>query len=631
MYYQNNGTQFLVRGVKYEAPGFTNRKIGDLASFIDPMTDDRICKQDIPYLQNLGINTLFITGYNADRDQISCMQLFSDAGIYVIIMLNTKSEITQQYNGSTGIPSGYTQLPHYFKAIDFFRKWNNTLALGFGLEDLLEPKDSAPRVLPVQKRYIGVVKDYMISRGARSIPIAAFGNEHPAKGFNIPKYMACGAGTTTADLYITRPQCWDLQNWCSNASAHYEQLSSSFQDFPRPVIVSEGCRRGQTSDFGWVQEFYTPKITAMFSGLIYNNWLTKPDGYEIEDDYACPGGLSTCIKQIQYLVLLTCGIVPEGLVNNAHGENLTLSPAYSSLSAQLLSAKPTMALLSSDERQIPIPCEDLNFKKGGGQGNFTRDVTMKPVLPAPPSEQLCRCMMDTITCVSNADSGYESHQKRIKTLMLECNNSSLVQPKHCYGLRIASDEGLFDSYIHCNWTERSSWHYSNYANTSEACTSLDAVAVTPTPTASLDQACRFLLKQARASGTGTVMYFPTGGSFVPESASIQQNQRHLSTGSKIGIGIAISLLLLCGLGGCVIYHRRKEQVGKPTIPSQKAELPGSNGLVSTESGIQLDSNERHELDGSCPVYLEADGGETLAEMAGDFAGVELGDNIHRKG
>jgi 1,3-beta-glucanosyltransferase GAS1 len=288
-FYKSNGTQFIVKGVVYKTPGFSSPRVGDLASFIDPLTDDRICRQDIRRLANLGINTLLVTGFNADRDQRACMQLFSDAEIYVLVIINGDSEITQQINGSVGTPVGYTSVNHFFRGLDFFQKWNNTLGLAFFLQDFTRLSDHPAEVLPLQKGYLGDIKEYMKSRGYRSIPLGVIGSEHTTKGFNIPQYMACGDDSTAADFYATWPRCLDLDQWCLNASAHYSDLRDTFHDYHRPLILAEGCRRGKTFGFEWIRELYSPLMTDIFSGAIFHSWLASPDENENPDDLKkCP-------------------------------------------------------------------------------------------------------------------------------------------------------------------------------------------------------------------------------------------------------------------------------------------------------------------------------------------------------
>lgn len=266
-----------------------------MASFIDPLTDPALCKQDIPYLLNLGVNTLYVSGYNANRNQKACMQQLSDAGLYVLVVINVQSEILEPFNGTITYEDGYVNVNHMIRAGEFFRKWNNTLGLALWLGTFINYADVPPVVLPLNKRYIGDLKDYMRDRSYRSIPIGVVGGEsYASKGFDIPKYMSCGEDSTVSDFYITWPLCRDMENWCLNASAHYGNLRDNFQDYQRPLILAEGCRQGKSSNQEWVRELYSgPGMAAPFSGAIFLNWLDRPDVVEVDDNLDCPPDLST--------------------------------------------------------------------------------------------------------------------------------------------------------------------------------------------------------------------------------------------------------------------------------------------------------------------------------------------------
>jgi hypothetical protein len=276
----------------YKSPGISRRKAGDLLSFLDPLADDEICKQDIPRLLNLGINTLLITAFNADRDHRTCMQLLSDAGIYVLVAINAASEINTQVNREVGSPIGYVSTNHFYRAVDFFQRWNNTLGLSLFIEDHSREGNETLYVLPLQKGSIREVKEYIKSREYRNIPVGIIGSEHAAHRFNIPQYMICGDGGLSADFYTTWPLCWDVDRWCTNASSRYSELRDSFRDYQRPTILTEGCRKGKTYDFERYQELYSPAMTDIFSGSIFLEWLIRPDIEEPDEHDPCPWSLS---------------------------------------------------------------------------------------------------------------------------------------------------------------------------------------------------------------------------------------------------------------------------------------------------------------------------------------------------
>jgi len=54
------------------------------STFIDPLSNGTACARDLPYLQQLGVNTIRAYSVNSSLNHDSCMQLFSDNNIYTM-------------------------------------------------------------------------------------------------------------------------------------------------------------------------------------------------------------------------------------------------------------------------------------------------------------------------------------------------------------------------------------------------------------------------------------------------------------------------------------------------------------------------------------------------------------------
>jgi hypothetical protein len=55
----------------------------------DPLADVEVCGRDIPLFQELGLNTIRIYSIDNSKNHDECMQMLADAGIYLVLDVNT--------------------------------------------------------------------------------------------------------------------------------------------------------------------------------------------------------------------------------------------------------------------------------------------------------------------------------------------------------------------------------------------------------------------------------------------------------------------------------------------------------------------------------------------------------------
>lgn len=105
--YNEDGSRFYIKGIAYQEQGthlmsllvvasivhgFTpgavvqsdDNSFGEPSTFIDPLALPDACSRDLPFLQQLGVNTIRVYSVNSSLNHDACMSTFSNAGIYAM-------------------------------------------------------------------------------------------------------------------------------------------------------------------------------------------------------------------------------------------------------------------------------------------------------------------------------------------------------------------------------------------------------------------------------------------------------------------------------------------------------------------------------------------------------------------
>lgn len=151
--------RFYIRGVDYQPGGS-----GDLA---DPIADTDGCKRDIEKFTSLGLNTIRVYSVDNSKDHDECMNALADAGIYLVLDVNTpkysinREEPKQSYND--------VYLQYIFATVEMFAKYKNTLAFFSGNEVVNDDKSSS--TAPYVKAVTRDIRQYIRERDLRTVPV----------------------------------------------------------------------------------------------------------------------------------------------------------------------------------------------------------------------------------------------------------------------------------------------------------------------------------------------------------------------------------------------------------------------------------------------------------------------------
>jgi hypothetical protein len=146
-----------MRGINYRDFKNQGSMRGDVLSL------DQICARDVPYLQKLGINTLLFSNIDTNKAHLTCMSLFEEAGIYVVLGSNSDGVGIDKGNLQADLAGIDTQ-EYANIVIDEFQGYPNFL--GYAVMEFVA-------YTPNIKMFIKQLKQYVKQKGYRPINIGA--------------------------------------------------------------------------------------------------------------------------------------------------------------------------------------------------------------------------------------------------------------------------------------------------------------------------------------------------------------------------------------------------------------------------------------------------------------------------
>jgi hypothetical protein len=248
--------RFYIRGVDYQPGGSS-----DLA---DPIADAEGCKRDIKNFKDLGLNTIRVYSVDNSEDHDECMTALADAGIYLVLDVNTpkyslnRAEPKQSYND--------VYLQYIFATIDKFAKYDNTLAFFSGNEVINDGPSS--KAAPYVKAVTRDMRTYLRSRKLREVPVGYSAADVDTNRLEMAEYMNCGSDDERSDFFA-----FNDYSWCDPSSfttSGWDQKVKNFTGYGLPLFLSEyGCNTN-TRKFEEVEALYSTKMTGVYSGgLVY--------------------------------------------------------------------------------------------------------------------------------------------------------------------------------------------------------------------------------------------------------------------------------------------------------------------------------------------------------------------------
>lgn len=259
--------RFYIRGLDYQP--------GGSSELTDPLATDA-CLRDIPYFKQLGINTIRIYTVDNSKNHDKCMNALSDAGIYLILDVNTpKFSINRKYPKES-YNSIYIQ--HVFATVDVFAKYTNTLGF-FAANEVVDSPSTTAGATYV-KAIIRDMKAYIKKHYNRHIPVGYSAADVTSNRMQIAHYLNCGADELRSEFHGVNDY-----SWCGMSSMQtsgWDQKVKNFTDFSIPLFLSEyGCNTVSERPFNEVEALYGDQMTPVFSGGLVYEYSMEPNNYGI--------------------------------------------------------------------------------------------------------------------------------------------------------------------------------------------------------------------------------------------------------------------------------------------------------------------------------------------------------------
>ena len=262
------GERFYIRGVDYQPGGSSN--------LTDPLADVEICKRDIPVFQDLGINTIRVYTVDNSLDHSECMQMLQDAGIYLILDVNTPEASISRYNPSCSYNAVYLQ--SIFSTVDDFAQYDNVLGF-FAGNEVINMANNTYTATYV-KAVVRDLKKYIKARDYRAIPVGYSAADIESNRELAAQYFNCGDDEDARiDMFGVNDYSWCGQS--SFQTSGYNEKMKIYEGYSLPIFLSEfGCNQVASSrPFTEIGSLYSTQMSSVFSGGLVYEYSNETNNY----------------------------------------------------------------------------------------------------------------------------------------------------------------------------------------------------------------------------------------------------------------------------------------------------------------------------------------------------------------
>lgn len=183
-------TRFYLKGIDYQ-PGGSSKNL-------DPLSDTSICGRDIPKFKELGVNTVRVYSVDNSADHTDCMKQLQDAGIYLVLDVNSPKYSIRRDKPGPSYNADYLQ--SVFATIDEFAQYDNTLAF-FSGNEVINNDAGSTKTAPFVKATTRDMRQYIVERGYRKIPVGYSAADVSDTRMQTAQYFNCGSEFERSDFF----------------------------------------------------------------------------------------------------------------------------------------------------------------------------------------------------------------------------------------------------------------------------------------------------------------------------------------------------------------------------------------------------------------------------------------------
>ncbi|KAL2070046.1 hypothetical protein VTL71DRAFT_14726 [Oculimacula yallundae] len=320
-FFYSNGTQYYMKGIAYQLTP------------ADPLIDTEQCQRDASLMGQLGANAIRVYHVDPKGDHAGCMTAFANAGIYLLVDLDTFETDIDPIHTSWN----QSQFDAFAAVMDAFHTYDNTLGFFIGNEVIALNNQSL--AAPYIKASARDMKSYRDSKGYRNIPVGYSAADIAELRPMLQDYLACGTNTSEAVDFFGL----NAYEWCGPndmKTSGYNNLNSFALNLNVPIFFSEtGCNTVRPRDFQDQGAILGPDMDAIWSGAIIYEWIEEANNYglisygapvaptvvasDIEGGFSRRGKPTPVAPDFTNLQNVWATLHPKGVASSAYTPSIT--------------------------------------------------------------------------------------------------------------------------------------------------------------------------------------------------------------------------------------------------------------------------------------------------------------------